>query len=89
MRKSYLLPCALLLTAAAPAQAAPTTVVKQVAPSESQQSATLSGGGAAQPAQPTQEKKICKQLPSSTSRLPNRACLTEKEWKQVEADLDH
>jgi Spy/CpxP family protein refolding chaperone len=32
------------------------------------------------------EKKICKQLPSSSSRLPNRVCLTEKQWKQVEAD---
>lgn len=89
MRKSYLLPCAVLLAAAAPAQAAPTAVVKQVAPPEAQQSAGLSGGGAAKPARPAEEKKICKQLPSSTSRLPNRACLTEKQWKQVEEDLDH
>lgn len=34
------------------------------------------------------EKKICKQLPSSNSRLPNRVCLTAKEWKQVEAEVD-
>jgi hypothetical protein len=33
-----------------------------------------------------QEKKICKQLPSSNSRLPNRVCLTQKEWKQVEQE---
>jgi Spy/CpxP family protein refolding chaperone len=32
------------------------------------------------------DKKICKQLPSSSSRLPHRVCLTEKQWKQVEAD---
>ena len=32
------------------------------------------------------EKKICRQLPSSSSRLPQRVCLTEKEWKQVDAD---
>ena len=30
------------------------------------------------------EKKICKQLPSSSSRLPQRVCLTEKQWKHVE-----
>jgi hypothetical protein len=35
------------------------------------------------------EKKICKQLPSSNSRLPNRVCLTAKEWKQVENEVDH
>jgi hypothetical protein len=32
------------------------------------------------------EKKICKQLPSSYSRMTKRTCLTEKEWKQVEAE---
>jgi hypothetical protein len=34
------------------------------------------------------EKKICKQLPSSSSRLPQRVCLTEKQWKQVDADSE-
>ena len=32
------------------------------------------------------ERKICKPLPSSSSRLPQRVCLTEKQWKQVDAD---
>jgi hypothetical protein len=32
------------------------------------------------------EKKVCKQLPSSSSRLPNRVCLTANEWKQVEKE---
>ena len=32
------------------------------------------------------EKKICKLLPSSGTRMSKRACLTEKEWKQVEQD---
>ena len=32
------------------------------------------------------EKKICKQLPSSSSRLPKRTCLTAKQWKQVEEE---
>lgn len=31
-------------------------------------------------------KKICKRLPTSGSRLPNKACLTAEQWKQVEAD---
>ncbi len=34
------------------------------------------------------DKKVCKQLPSSSSRLPQRVCLTAKEWKQVEADVE-
>ena len=83
MRKLILLPCAALLTAAAPATSAPSAVANQVAPSDAQQAVGLSGGRAAQPAE---EKKICKQLPSSSSRLPNRVCLTEKGWKQVEDD---
>ena len=32
------------------------------------------------------EKKICKQLPSSYSRMTQRVCLTEKEWKQAEQE---
>ena len=30
------------------------------------------------------DKKICKQLPSSYSRVTVRTCLTAKEWKQVD-----
>jgi hypothetical protein len=33
------------------------------------------------------EKKICKRLPSTGSRLPNKACLTAKEWKQVQDEV--
>jgi hypothetical protein len=32
------------------------------------------------------EKKICKQLDLSGSRLPRKACLTAKQWKQVEEE---
>jgi hypothetical protein len=32
------------------------------------------------------EKKICKQLPSSSSRMTKRACHTKDEWKQVEKE---
>jgi hypothetical protein len=34
------------------------------------------------------EKKICKQLDLSGSRLPRRACLTAAEWKKVQDDVD-
>jgi hypothetical protein len=87
MRKLVLLPCFALLTAAAPAQGAPPPVASQITPSDAQKAVKLSGG-AKQVVDPD-EKKICKQLPSTGSRLPNRACLTAKEWKQVEQDLEH
>ena len=35
-----------------------------------------------------EEKKICKLLPSSGTRMSKRACLTDKEWKQVEAEVE-
>jgi hypothetical protein len=52
----------------------------------SQQPATATQSDAAKTATQTAEKKICKQLPSSSSRLPQRVCLTEKQWKQVDED---
>jgi hypothetical protein len=85
MSKLTLLPFVLLLVAAAPATSAPPAVANQIAPSESQQAVALSGGKA-DPA--AQEKKICKQLDSTGSRLPRRACLTESEWRQLEAELN-
>jgi hypothetical protein len=83
MRKLIILPCIALLTAAAPATAAP-PVGNQVASSDNQQSMTLSGGRATQAAV---DKKICKQLPTTGSRLSKRACLTASEWKQVEDEV--
>jgi len=87
MHKLALLPCVALLSAAAPAQSAPPAVGSQIAPSDAQKAVELSGG--AKQAAASEDKKICKQLPSTGSRLPNRACLTAKEWKQVEEDLEH
>jgi hypothetical protein len=49
-------------------------------------SASTTSAAADKNAAANTEKKICKQLPSSSSRLPQRVCLTEKQWKQVEAD---
>jgi len=85
MRKLILLPCVALLAAATPANSAPPPIASQVAaPSDSQQPASLNGGKAAQPAQ---EKKICKQIPTSVTWLLNDTGTTEKEWKQVEAEV--
>ena len=88
MRKLILLPCVALLTAAAPASAEP-QIAQQIAPSDAQKAVSLAGGSKEAAAVAPEEKKICKQLPSTGSRLPNRACLTAKEWKQVEEDLSH
>ena len=88
MRRLILFPCVALLTAAAPATAAPPPVTSQVAaPLDTQQPVTMNGGKVAQPT--TEEKKICKQLATSGTRLPNRACLTAKEWKQVEDEAQN
>jgi hypothetical protein len=84
MRKLILLPCVALLTTAAPAVAAEPQVSQQIAPSEPQKAVVLSGG---KKAATTEEKKICKELPSTGTRLTERACLTEKQWKQVEEEL--
>ena len=59
------------------AQLAQNSVVETTAGSSAQ---TTAAPAAAQP------KKICKQLPSSYSRMTKRTCLTEQQWKQVEAD---
>ena len=45
--------------------------------------------GPASKAAAPEEKKICKALQSSGTRFTKKACLTEKEWKQVEADVEN
>lgn len=90
MRKLIYLTSVALLTAAAPASSNPPPVASQVAPADAQQAVNVpTGGGAPTRSVAADERKICKQLPSSSSRLPNRACLTAKEWKQLEDDLSH
>lgn len=74
----------LLCVAAAPAPQANS----QVASNDAQPVATNAGGGGEAQAQPPAEKKICKALPSSGTRFTKKACLTDKEWKQVEADRE-
>jgi len=55
---------------------------------DNQQAATLAGGGG-KADQAAEEKKVCKQLATTGSRLPKRACLTAKEWKQLDDELSH
>jgi hypothetical protein len=66
-----------------------TTVVSKLIVAVSLVVSPIAASAAAQPgadksAAATADKKICKQLPSSTSRLPQRVCLTAQQWKQVE-----
>jgi hypothetical protein len=85
MPRLMLLPCVAMLTvAAAPATLRPPAVATEADASDPQQAATHSGGpkAAAQA-----ERKICKQLDSTGSRLPRRACLTAQEWKQIDEEL--
>ena len=44
-------------------------------------------GTTAPTAATVEEKKICKMLPSSGTRFTKKACLTAKEWEQVEAEV--
>ncbi|HEX8838849.1 MAG TPA: hypothetical protein VF750_00100 [Sphingomicrobium sp.] len=88
MRSYMLLPCFALLAAAAPASTNPPPVASQIAQApDLPTTTTAAGGGAAAKTVAPQDKKICKQLETTGSRLPRRACLTAKEWKQVEDDL--
>jgi len=84
MRKLILLPCVALLTAAAPSTAAPPAVSNQVAPSDSQ--VAVGGGAKADPRAP--DKKICKELPSSFTRMTEKVCLTKDQWKRVEEEVE-
>lgn len=86
MRTLIALSCVVLLEAAAPAAVVPQALTQQIAPSENMTAAPLSGGRAASAA--PSDKKICKQLPTTGSRLRNRACLTAEQWKQLEDELE-
>jgi hypothetical protein len=89
MRRTLLGCSVLMMTiAAAPAQAAPRPGSNHSAPAVGAQVVSNSGETISPVAggQSTFEKKICKQLPSSYSRMTKRACLTAGQWAQVERD---
>jgi hypothetical protein len=74
----------MLILASAPASAMPQQVGNQAAPAAGDQVvATGSGSPSATATAAAPEKKICKLLPSSYSHVNQRACLTAKQWEQV------
>jgi hypothetical protein len=82
----FLVPAVLLISpVAASAQTSSSTKATQVAENNVAAPTTASAAVVAAPVQAQQpEKKICKRLASSYSHMNTRACLTAKEWKQVE-----
>ena len=91
MCKLTLLPSVMLLVAgtAAPAAGAPQIAANEVAPASAPQpSAAVGGGGTATVAAAAEDKKICKELPSSYTRMTEKVCLTKKQWKQVEEEAE-
>ena len=86
--KKFLLTTAIAFAtiAAAPANTKATAMASSAADSATQQ-ANDSGTTTPTAAAP-EEKKICKALPTSGTRFTKKACLTAKEWKQVEADVE-
>jgi hypothetical protein len=74
---------ALATMAAAPAPSTQTAMAAAQPGMSAPQQASDAGPAAAT----GEEKKICKLLPTSGTRFAKKACLTAKEWKQVEADV--
>ena len=83
-----IVPAAMLISpVAASAQQRAPSAVTQVAENTvaSAPEAPSAASAVAPPAAaPVAEKKVCKMLPSSYSHMNTRACLTAKEWKQVQ-----
>ncbi len=87
MRKIILaLSIALVSMAAAPAGTATAENNVQTADATPITSSAASAPSASTPA--AEDKKICRLLPSSFSRRTERVCLTAKEWKQVDENVE-
>jgi hypothetical protein len=87
MTMSKLILCVALLTAAGPAAAAAVPpVANQVASIDQGQQIDLGGG--AKTVVPVADKKVCKNLPSSYTRMTERVCLTRQQWEQVQREVD-
>jgi len=69
---------------AAPAAAAPVPVASTATNQADAVDPAAIGGGNSAP-DVKAEKKICRQLDSSYSRMTQRVCLTRQEWQRVEA----
>ena len=61
-------------------------IAAPVAAQNTSQAGTASAS-AAQAAKPSEaEKKICKRLETSGTRMADRVCLTKEQWQKVEQD---
>ena len=87
MGKLIFLPAIALLTAAAPQMSVASSLATEIAPSNAEQPIGLSGGSGKSVKAPD-DKKICRKLETTGSRLPRQACLTAREWEQVQSELD-
>ena len=83
MRKLIL--CVALLADSGPAIAAP-PVANQVASIDQGQRIELGGG--TKTGLPATEKKVCKNLPASYTRMTERVCLTRQQWEQVQREVE-
>ena len=63
-----------------------TSIIALAAETTAQPAADAATASAQEAKAAPAEKKICKQLDLSGSRLPRKACLTAKQWKQVEEE---
>ena len=73
--------------ASAPASSKGTAMAEAKTDQNAQQARDV--GPASNNATASEEKKICKLLPSTGTRFAKKACLTANEWKKVEDELDH
>ena len=60
--------------------------VPVAAQTSSQAGTATTSASAAQTAKPEAEKKICKRLAVSGTRMADRVCLTKTEWEKVEQE---
>jgi len=73
--------------AAAPVDSKGTALASADTNASTQQASDI--GPASKVPAAAEDKKICKLLPSSGTRFQKKACLTEKEWQQVKADVEN
>lgn len=83
----HIVACCALMVASAAVASSPNgkemaSAVGNTVVSDAQAVTPVAGGKT----QAVPEKKICRQLPSSYSRMTERVCLTAKQWEQVERD---
>ena len=87
MKKFLLITAVAFATiAAAPAGSKGTAMASTDTNATTNQASDVGPAGKSAPA--AEEKKICKLLPTTGTRMSKSACLTAKEWKQVEADVE-